>query len=590
MYLCTAFNDLTMLSTTIQERWWNTRFLLLFGLAVVNLLFMHGQMAMTVEFEYPFKPDAIWSNVFSCLIDATFFFLLSMLLTWGRVKGALLLTFVLTALFSFCNVLYSRFFGHYLPNLAFLQVGNLYDNDVMGSALTGFRWQDLFYILWAVLFGWLYKRYNKVELKTQWLKTMGWLWGVMLAGIIAFILVLGLLHDHNLKTSFIRFSPIKQQYTQAPNNMLYRSGFLRRALVCYDDFTQKELELDESQKKAIRQEYTDYSQRTTTATVKGAKNLIFVIVESYLAETSDLVVDGKEITPFMNRLKRDSAVYYNGHVLSNINMGESSDGQFIYMTGLLPMKCEITVNIAKDKRLIGLPELLKQAGRMKQTQIIVPTSPTFWEQDKMNERYGIDTMYSKFDCPKELHGNEDLNDEQVFELAAREQAKASRPFFSLVVTMSMHNPYNKCVEHGFTVSDKSYTAEFLNYLVDCHYTDLQIEKYINELKRQGLYDNSVIVITADHHAHAVHLGMAESRVKKDLPLYIINGGIDKRQAWTGFCNQLDVYTTLLDMYGVRSDWRGLGHTLLNGNYKDYPLDRLYMLSDWIIRSNYFGGK
>ena len=591
--MCTfapLFMDLTMLSTTIQKRWWNTRFLLLFGLAVVNLLFMHGQMAMTVEFEYPFKPDAIWSNVFSCLIDATFFFLLSMLLTWGRVKGALLLTFVLTALFSFCNVLYSRFFGHYLPNLAFLQVGNLYDNDVMGSALTGFRWQDLFYILWAVLFGWLYKRYNKVELKTQWLKTMGWLWGVMLAGIIAFILVLGLLHDHNLKTSFIRFSPIKQQYTQAPNNMLYRSGFLRRALVCYDDFTQKELELDESQKKAIRQEYTDYSQRTTTATVKGAKNLIFVIVESYLAVTSDLTVNGKEITPFLNRLKRDSAVYYNGHVLSNINMGESSDGQFIYMTGLLPMKCEITVNIAKDKRLIGLPELLKQAGRMKQTQIIVPTSPTFWEQDKMNERYGIDTMYSKFDCPKELHGNEDLNDEQVFELAAREQAKASRPFFSLVVTMSMHNPYNKCVEHGFTVSDKSYTAEFLNYLVDCHYTDLQIEKYINELKRQGLYDNSVIVITADHQAHAVHLGMAESRVKKDLPLYIINGGIDKRQAWTGFCNQLDVYTTLLDMYGVRSDWRGLGHTLLNGNYKDYPLDRLYMLSDWIIRSNYFGGK
>ena len=272
--MCTfapLFMDLTMLSTTIQKRWWNTRFLLLFGLAVVNLLFMHGQMAMTVEFEYPFKPDAIWSNVFSCLIDATFFFLLSMLLTWGRVKGALLLTFVLTALLSFCNVLYSRFFGHYLPNLAFLQVGNLYDNDVMGSALTGFRWQDLFYILWAVLFGWLYKRYNKVELKTQWLKTMGWLWGAMVASVLAFIIVLGLFHDHNFETSFIRFSPIRVQYTQAPNNMLYRSGFLRRALVCYDDFTQKELELDESQKKAIRQEYTDYSQRTTTATVKGAK-------------------------------------------------------------------------------------------------------------------------------------------------------------------------------------------------------------------------------------------------------------------------------------------------------------------------------
>ena len=192
--------------------WWrqlNLRFLLLFGLAIVNLLFMHVQMAMTVEFEYPFKVDAIFSNVFSCLIDATFFFLLSLLLTRGRVKGALLLTFILTALLSFCNVLYSRFFGHYLPNLAILQIGNMNDSDVMGSALTGFRWQDIYYILAAVVFGWLYMCYDKVKLKMQWLRTMGWLWGVMVAGVVAFILVLGLLHDHDFEISFIRFSPIK---------------------------------------------------------------------------------------------------------------------------------------------------------------------------------------------------------------------------------------------------------------------------------------------------------------------------------------------------------------------------------------------
>jgi len=557
---------------------------LLFGLSVVNLLFMHGQMTMTVEYEYPFKVDAILSNVFSCLIDTTFFFLLSMLLTRGRVKGALLMTFILTALLSFCNVLYSRFFGHYLPNLAILQMGNLNDNDVMGSTLTGFRWQDLFYILWAVLFGWLYKRYDKVELKTQWLKTMGWLWGVMLAGVVAFILVLGLLHDHDLEISFVRFSPIKQQYTQAPNNMLYRSGFLRRALVCYDDFIQTNLELDESQKEAIRREYTDYKQRTTTATVEGEKNLIFIIVESYLAQTSDLVVDGKEITPFMNRLKRDSMVYYNGHMHPNIDMGESSDGQFIYMTGLLPLKSEITINIAKDKTFCGLPAMLMKSGKLKHSHIIVPTSPTFWEQDKMNEK-----MYSKFDYDKVLHGNEDLDDEQVFAMATQVEASAPQPFFSLVLTMSMHNPYTKCVEHGFTLKDDSLSEEYRNYLVDCHYTDMQIERYIGGLKQRGLYDNSVIVITADHHAHPVHLNMG-SKVSDELPLYIINGGIDREHAWTGRCNQLDVYTTLLDMFGIRSDWRGLGHTLLNANYQEYPIEKLQTLSDWIIRSNYFTGR
>ena len=424
---------MVVLSTIVQNRigrWWrqlNQRFLLLFGLSVINLLFMHGQLAMTVEYEYPFKSDAILSNVFSCLIDATFFFLLSMLLTRCRVKGALLMTFILTALLSFCNVLYSRFFGHYLPNLAILQMGNLNDNDVMGSVLTGFRWLDIYYVLMAVVFGWLYKCIDQVKLKTRWLRTLGCLWGVMLAAILTFILMLVAFHDPSPDISFIRFNPIKIQYTQAPNNMLFRSGFVRRALMCHEDFIRKNLQLEKSQKEAIKREYTDYKQRTTTATVKDAKNLIFIIVESYLAQTSDLMVDGKEITPFMNRLKRDSMVHYNGHMHPNIDMGESSDGQFIYMTGLLPLKSEITVNIAKDKTFCGLPAVLMKAGRLKHSHIIVPTSPTFWEQDKMNERYGIEKMYSKFDYDKNMSGNEDLDDEQIFQMATRVAATAEQP-------------------------------------------------------------------------------------------------------------------------------------------------------------------
>lgn len=565
----------------------NMRFLLLFSLSVVNLLFMHWQMAQTVEFEYPFKPDAILSNVFSCLIDATFFFVLGLLLTWGRVKGSLLLTYILTVILSFCNVLYSRFFGHYLPNMAILQIGNLNDSDVMGSVFTGFRWQDSYYILMALVFGWLYVKYDRLVLKAHYLRSLALLWGVMLTAVLAFILLLATTHDPSPDISFIRFSPIKVQYTQAPNNMLYRSGFVRRTLVCYEDFLQKDMKLTESQKEKIAQEYTDYSERTVSGTtVVGDKNLIFIIVESYLSVTSDLVVDGKEITPFLNSLKRDSSVYYNGHVRPNIHIGESSDGQFIYMTGLLPLKSEITVNIAKDKTFCGLPSVLNQAGRIRQSQIVVPTSPTFWEQDKMNSLYGIDRMYSKFDCDKALHGSEDLNDEQVFAMASRAEAQMESPFFSLIVTMSMHNPYTKCVEHGFKISDNNLSDEYINYLTDCHYTDMQIEKYVNELKRQGLYDQSLIVITSDHDAHPVHLNMAEDAISNELPLYIVHGGIDKSKAWTGPCNQLDVYTTLLDMFGIESKWRGLGHSLLITNYTNSVSEKTQTLSEWMIRSNY----
>ena len=566
----------------------NGRFLLLFGLSVLNLLFMHIQMALTVEFEYPFKVDAIFSNFFSCLIDATFFFGLSLLLTRGRVKGSLLLTFVLTAMLSFCNVLYSRFFAHYLPNMAILQMGNLYDSDVMGSILTGFRWMDFYFVMMIAVFSSLYWHCTSKQLKERYVRSLGWLWATMLTLVVTFILVLGLLHDHNFETSLIRFSPIRVQYTQAPNNMLYRSGFVRRMLVCYEDFLQRDMKLEADQIQEIEQEYLDYSQRTIPgATVKEGMNLVFIIVESYLAVTSDLVVDGKEITPFLNQLKREKDVYYNGHVRPNVNLGESSDGQFIYMTGLLPLKSEITVNMAKDKSFFGLPELLKKDGKIRQSFIVVPTSPTFWEQDAMNGVYGFDTMYSKFDYDTGKRGTEDLNDEECFKMSSHVKHKAETPYMAMIVTMSMHNPYNKCVEHDFTLATDSLSMEYKNYLIDCHYFDQQLEWCVNEMKKRNSYDNSVIVITADHDAHPVHLNMGDNTISNELPLYIIHGGIDVSQAWTGPCNQLDVYTTLLDMFGIESKWRGLGYSLLHKDYTNSGSEKTQLLSDWIIRSDYF---
>ena len=589
--LSAFFHQMTSLLQNWALREWrrlNGRFLQLFGLSVLNILFMHVQMALTVEFEYPFKVDAVVSNLFSCLIDSTCLFGLSLLLTRGRVKGGLLLTFVLTAVLSFLNVLYSRFFGHYLPNMAILQVGNLYDADVIGSILTGFRWMDFFYVVVTAVFVSLYWQYTGKRLKERYMRSLGWLWVMMLTVVAIFILTLGLLHDPDFTTSLIRFSPIRVQYTQAPNNMLYRSGFVRRMLVCYEDFLQRDMKLEAGQIQMIEQEYLDYSQRTTAgATVKEGMNLVFIIVESYLAVTSDLVVDGKEITPFLNQLKRENDVYYNGHVSPNVNLGESSDGQFIYMTGLLPLKSEITVNMAKDKTLCGLPELLKKAGRIRQSFIVVPTSPTFWEQDAMNEVYGFDTMYSKFDYDTKRRGTEDLNDEECFKMASHVKHKPETPYMAMIVTMSMHNPYTKCVEHGFTLTADSLSMEYKNYLIDCHYFDQQLEWCVNEMKQRHVYDNSVIVITADHDAHPVHLNMGDKQISNELPLYIVHGGIDVRQAWTGPCNQLDVYTTLLDMFGIESKWRGLGHSLLNKDYINSVTEQTQQLSDWIVRSNYF---
>ena len=84
----------------------------------------------------------------------------------------------------------------------------------------------------------------------------------------------------------------------------------------------------------------------------------------------------------------------------------------------------------------------------------------------------------------------------------------------------------------------------------CHYTDHQIGKYIAHLKQKGLYDNSLIVIAADHPVHTTDFGGRS----KDIPLYIANipSSIQKTM-WKGECNQIDVFTTILDLLNVKSD-------------------------------------
>lgn len=116
--------------------------------------------------------------------------------------------------------------------------------------------------------------------------------------------------------------------------------------------------------------------------------------------------------------------------------------------------------------------------------------------------------------------------------------------------------------------------------------DKNLKLYIDDLKKKNIYDNSLIVITADHHAHLGGFDMG-SRLTKDLPLYIINGGIDMDKAWHGQMNQLDVFTTVLDILDIKSKWRGLGKTILLPDYSNSVNQSMYDISRMIIESDYF---
>ena len=558
-------------------------------MSVMNLLFLHHYFLQTIGLEVGCFKLSLVDNLIACFLDVSVILLEVWLITFRRLRTSLAITFVITLIWSFCNVFYARFFHQYLNWSSIGQAGNLSDASVINSMLAEFHTVDLFYPIMAVLFIWIYVRGRKKSITINSLKTMFITW-IVCAVLGLFAHSLYIFHPHYGVVYALEktmFTPEKMD-SMWPNWTVFHKGFFRKLVI--DQLTRdKEIKLTKEQEQDIEKAYSDHSLRVTKRTAPdNVKNIIFILVESYLSVTSDLVVDGKEITPNMNKLKHDSTVYFNGHMRPNVSIGESADGQFIYMAGLLPLHSEITVSKAKHDTIIGLPEQMKKILPDLKSHTIIPTNPSLWEQQPMTEAYGFDNLYSMIDYEAELKDNNDgfLTDGMIFKYASLKDDSNTQPFFSLILTMSMHQPYEAFEKHGFEVTDKNLPQRYKNYLNSCHYYDMQIGKYLEDLKSKGLYDNSLIIIVADHDARARYLDM-EGKITDDIPIYIINGGFNPSEAWQGECNQLDVYTTILDIMGIDSQWRGLGHTLLNKDYQNSVTSETQEISDLIIYSNYF---
>lgn len=570
----------------------------LYLLSIANLLVMHYYILLTCRLEN-YSDVVMWmDNLLGAVVDVTVVLAVALVLMWGRLRPALIATAIVTLLWAWCNVVYARFFHHYIPFSAIGQAGTLADGFMLSNVMAGVRSFDLVFVALAAIAVPLSVRCGR----GRWAQAVPFLTAVpasLIAADLLFHLLFCLVTPGMASAGYFKRRMMTRHFglmhsSAEPNWSTFHRGCVRQLVVPNIWYAFSSMTLTDGQRAAIQAEYSDQAQRISPAGAQAAgKNIIFIIVESYLSATSDLKVMGgaskreEEVTPFLNALKRDSTVYYNGQLRPNISIGESSDGQFLYMTGLLPLRSEVTVTKAKHASLPGLPKLLKEEGLIGEARMVIPTLPSMWEQERMCEQYGFDHLYSSADYEGGAYWY--LSDRQLFDYAAALDGNggASQPFLSVLLTMTMHQPYTEPKDSTFIVDDPSLTEQYRNYLSACHYTDRQIAWYLGQLKAKGLYDTSLIIIVADHHAHPALFDMEEGELPTDIPLYIVNGGMSSATAWQGPCNQLDVYTTLLDLLGTKSAWRGFGHTLLTSDYHDSLKPALWTMSEEIVLGNYF---
>ena len=560
----------------------------LVALSILNLFFLHYYFYFAGLLEWTFM-YSIPTNICSILFDSCFLFFLGLILCRGNIKPALAILYSITFLWSFVNVFYSRFFFQYMSISAIEEAHGLLDGVVINTMMTGFSWLDLYYISSLTLFLFFYRKSSNYHIS---LSESFCLLKVALFSLLFMFIVYSAYHflnpryRNNWEMYGFRISELFCDITRGgtPNLAHFQTGTVRSAIFeTANLFVSHELTNEE--RKEIKNYYLPVEHRVTESLEKPhVKNVLFILLESFLSAPIDLVVDGQEITPFLNSLKRDSTVYYNGKMHPNITCGESGDGQFIYMTGILPLRYKMTVGAIKNQILPAIPRLLKEKKEIKHTEIIVPTNPYLWQQKDVNYVYGIDRMYSINDICSNT--DEVIDDSNIFQFASHVITPNIEPFFSMVLSLSTHSPYDSFIGENLLATNTSLPKEYRNYLNTCHFTDEQLRLFIESLKANRLYERTLIVIVADHHAHIDRLNMV-GKIDESIPLFIVNGNIDRLSSWTSACNQLDVYTTLVDLLDIDSEWMGLGHTLLQPKYQNSLTDEAWRLSEWIIEGNYF---
>ena len=92
-----------------------------------------------------------------------------------------------------------------------------------------------------------------------------------------------------------------------------------------------------------------------------------------------------------------------------------------------------------------------------------------------------------------------LKDKEFFEQSIPKLKSLPQPFYTKFITLTNHFPFLLNPEDQYVDEFNSESGVVNRYFPTVRYTDEALKQFIKQLKAEGLYDNSVIVIYGDHY-------------------------------------------------------------------------------------------
>ena len=505
----------------------------------------------------------------------------------GKWKYLSLTVPFIVAFLLWINILYFRNFGDLIPSSLYLnnQAG---DNSVVDSIIPSSKVADILLIIMPflpVIITLCFKSLQIDKAKPDKFIILIDLFILLASWIITLIGSYRRIGIYNDTKDFTKI--MERMYPEHSTSWIFFynqhnfTGYGIRVVHNFNHFAKKlnREELDHI-KEYISTRDNLYHSPSGFDAMDDSTNLILIVVESLPMEIMEMRKREK-IIPFLTELSQDSAIIVKPLKVI-VGLGRSSDAQFMYNTGLLPLRGEPLVANYANK---DYPSIAKALGFISME--IIGERGNLWSHNSTTKSYGYDTLIS------DIASNGINQDSVIFHRAALETDNLPRPFFLFVSTLSMHDPYKD--SKVTPVIEENDLIEFPDdrdkeYLQRVRHFDDNLRFFIQELKRKGIYENSIIMIVGDHDIEKTRV--SEKLHDDAVPFIIINSPLNRPGNWQAF--QTDVFPTIIDLFNVEyqfmdTKYTGLGKSIFKNpedSTSSLPTEEDYIISDMLIRGSY----
>ena len=517
---------------------------------------------------------------------------------WAQIVVMALLDVLLVA-----NLMYFRTYYSAIPASSYLEAGNL--ADFKASVTDSLRWADIVLPLITIATAVMAFRYKTT--KRQPLTAVLKWWAAPLAGFALLLTGVNLCKGGFHKS----LRSVRQSAYLCSADAPIFSVF---GCIWYDITDAAEPITPEKQAEIERWLASQPKHQPADSVTEKRSNLLIVFAESLESWVLEKKVNGKEITPCLNRLLKEKSTLYAPNVLTQVKGGRSIDAQLMICSGLLPLMSGTYSSLYYDNTFYTIQKAMRGLKHSRSYLLTIDKVST-WNQGAVARSFGTDTIisYHDFKMTEAFGTHKRIGDASFFQqcrekIERGEVWKPGESVYMQFVTYSGHAPF-KLPDHLRTITfPASIPEKVADYMTTAHYTDKAIGDFVAYLKTLPQYKETIVVIVGDHEGLASYrqelVGNPACRGlvsdKQLTPFIVLNSPVGMR--YDKFMGQIDIYPTLLNLMQLDAyRWHGLGQSILDprkqgvavgsvmnveGTGSDKEVERLkeaHTVSDYMLR-------